>query len=221
MTERHHAERRPIQTSAVIVLGAEKCTSIPPPSPPTPSVSADGGSLCEPTDPFSLGDDEPSAEATATSRRLARGLHVLSIEAAALSNLSRLYESDGLARDGFDKAVRAIADQSAANGKLVVIGVGKSGHMQEAGGNAAESRYPIRVFAPDRGPPRGPGHCRPARRVAIHHLLGQDSRIITLDTPPRQSPSDHCAYIAHATRDVRAHQASSKHHPATGADPGV
>ncbi|KYK60388.1 hypothetical protein DCS_01525 [Drechmeria coniospora] len=123
MADRQAGERRPIQTSAVIVLGAEKCASIPPPSPPTPSISAYDGSLCEPTDSFSL------AEATATRRRLARGLHVLNIEADALTNLSKLYETDDAARDGFDKAVRTIATRSAASGKLVVIGVGKSGHI--------------------------------------------------------------------------------------------
>ncbi|PFH60699.1 hypothetical protein XA68_10498 [Ophiocordyceps unilateralis] len=119
------AEHRPIQTSAVIVLGVQKGPAEPPPSPPTPCISPDDGSLCEPASPFSLEhgrrEEGPSP--------MARGLHVLTTEAAALANLARLYETDTSARDGFDKAVRIVARRSAAQGKLVVVGVGKSGHI--------------------------------------------------------------------------------------------
>ena len=129
MSYRQPYEHRPIQTSAVIVLGAHKSPANPPPSPPTPSVSPDDGPLCEPPDPFTLGEQQGSRQAEAKARRLSRALHVLSTEAAALENLSQLYETDGVAQDGFNRAVEAITRQSAANGKLVVIGVGKSGHI--------------------------------------------------------------------------------------------
>jgi D-arabinose 5-phosphate isomerase GutQ len=54
---------------------------------------------------------------------------VLNTEAIALRNLSRLYETDAVARDGFNQTVQAIIRQQSTNGKLVVIGVGKSGHI--------------------------------------------------------------------------------------------
>lgn len=124
------ADHRPIQTSAVIVLGAQKAPAIPPPSPPTPCLSPHDKTLCEPTSPFSLGDGRPARQReAATDRRLTRGLHVLATEAAALADLARLYQEDAAARDGFDRAVQLIARRSAAGGKLVVIGVGKSGHI--------------------------------------------------------------------------------------------
>ncbi|PNY24035.1 arabinose 5-phosphate isomerase [Tolypocladium capitatum] len=129
MADRRQGEHRPIQTSAVIVLGARKRSAVPPPSPPTPCVSPYDGSLCELTDQFSLRDRSSSPQLQATESRLSRGLHVLSTEAAALANLARLYETDAVARDGFDRAVQVIARQGAAGGKLVVVGVGKSGHI--------------------------------------------------------------------------------------------
>lgn len=109
------------------MLGALKTEVIPPPSPPTPCVSPDVDTLCEPTTPFSLGE-LGQAEA-ASERRLSRGLHVLATEAAALADVARLYETDAGARHGFDGAVQLMARCSAAGGKLVVVGVGKSGHI--------------------------------------------------------------------------------------------
>ena len=63
------------------------------------------------------------------SRRLATAVHVLSTEATALSHLTRLYESDPLARQGFNDAVEAITRFRGDKGKLVICGVGKSGHI--------------------------------------------------------------------------------------------
>ncbi|RCI08558.1 hypothetical protein L249_8833 [Ophiocordyceps polyrhachis-furcata BCC 54312] len=114
-----------IQTSAVIVLGAQRGPAEPPPSPPTPCISPDDdGSLCEPLASSLLSFDDGR---TCADRRIGRGLHVLATEAAALANLSRLYETDTTARDSFAAAVRIVARQG--HGKLVVIGVGKSGHI--------------------------------------------------------------------------------------------
>lgn len=125
---RHQAEHRPIQTSAVIVLGATKCQSIPPPSPPTPSISPTSKTLCEPTDGFSLSLGPPE-EYNVKDRRLRNGLHVLNTEAAAVTNLSKLYEMDSVARTGFNESVQAITRQASTKGKLVIMGVGKSGHI--------------------------------------------------------------------------------------------
>lgn len=138
MADSHHrrqGELRPIQTSVVIVLGGPKAPEIRPPSPPTPCVSPYGydSSLCEPAGPFALAPaqqrQQQQQRGPAAERRLSRGLHVLKTEAATLASLARLYETDAAARDGFDGAVEAMVRQGAAGGKVVVIGVGKSGHI--------------------------------------------------------------------------------------------
>jgi D-arabinose 5-phosphate isomerase GutQ len=64
--------------------------------------------------------------------RLAAAVHVLSTEAAALASLTRLYATDAPARDAFSRAVGTIARPAPPHhprGKLVLIGVGKSGHI--------------------------------------------------------------------------------------------
>ena len=46
--------------------------------------------------------------------------------------LTKLYSTDDIARDGFNSAVEAITQrqgEEGKNGKVVVIGVGKSGHI--------------------------------------------------------------------------------------------
>lgn len=111
-----------------MVLGASKCAAIPPPSPPTPSISPPEAAFCEPIDPLSL-DLELQAERQTKDQRLRDGIHVLDIEAIALRNLTKLYETDPIARDGFNKAVGAITRHEVTKGKLVIIGVGKSGHI--------------------------------------------------------------------------------------------
>lgn len=62
---------------------------------------------------------------------LASAVHVLSIEATALSFLARLYQTDPVARSGFANAVAAISRSIARGGKLVVSGMGKSGKVGE------------------------------------------------------------------------------------------
>jgi D-arabinose 5-phosphate isomerase GutQ len=60
---------------------------------------------------------------------LATAVHVLGTEATALSCLTRLYETDPVAREGFTKAVDAITTCMEHRGKIVMCGVGKSGHI--------------------------------------------------------------------------------------------
>ena len=60
---------------------------------------------------------------------LATALHVIRTERNALTQLEGLYESDGIAQEGFAKSVNAITTSVCAGGKLVVIGVGKSGKI--------------------------------------------------------------------------------------------
>lgn len=71
-----------------------------------------------------LDDCQPSA-----GRRLRTAVHVLETEATALSCLTRLYETDPVARGGFDAAVQAITRYEMGTGKLVITGIGKSGHI--------------------------------------------------------------------------------------------
>lgn len=138
-------ERHPIQTSAVIVLGARQGPALPPPSPPTPCASPSDCALAEgPTGSFSLEESSlrqdadksrlapsPSShnDTIAMERRLRQGMHVLNTEASALANLSTLYETNSTARKGFDQAVQTIARRGLSGGKLVMVGVGKSGHI--------------------------------------------------------------------------------------------
>ncbi len=129
-------ECRPVQTSAVYVLGQAPFPAIPPPSPPSPITPEDTG-LCTPIEELCLDDAVSTATFPGRSlcdERLAGALHVLNTEATALHNLAQLYAKDAVARDGFHMAVEAItrtskAHQGTGSGKLVIIGVGKSGHI--------------------------------------------------------------------------------------------
>lgn len=62
-------------------------------------------------------------------QRLSSAVHVLGTEATALSCLAHLYETDPIAQAGFNAAVGAITRFEADKGKLVISGVGKSGHI--------------------------------------------------------------------------------------------
>lgn len=128
----HH---RPVQTSAVYIFGATQFPSIPPPSPPSP-VTPETSELCTPIEALDLDRDSPAEEVEEEEEevpeydeRLAGAVHVLSTEATALQSLTGLYATDRTVRDGFNKAVEAITRHQGEKGKLVVVGVGKSGHI--------------------------------------------------------------------------------------------
>lgn len=149
---------RPVHNSAVYVLGqSQHSPAIPPPSPPSPITPRDGSDLCETIEELSLDDDvvvDPSSmsppetpaspllsaydEKTAPSSpsltatqlfadRLSSAVHVLNTEATSLASLTQLYATDLAARAAFNAAVEIITSRS--RGKLVIIGVGKSGHI--------------------------------------------------------------------------------------------
>lgn len=126
-------EHHPIQTSAVLVLKAPQCAAVPPPSPPSPPVSPPEEEISDQFEELSLDapqDDTSSAVPSPNAeRRLSQAVHVLNTEAAALLGLTRFYETDPIARDGFNRAVEAITRHNGEKGKLVIIGVGKSGHI--------------------------------------------------------------------------------------------
>lgn len=58
---------------------------------------------------------------------LSRAVHVLSTAATALSQVTILYQSDHIAREGLLQAVECIRRVNDAGGKLLICGVGKSG----------------------------------------------------------------------------------------------
>ncbi|KAG0129497.1 hypothetical protein HOY82DRAFT_409702 [Tuber indicum] len=62
---------------------------------------------------------------------LSTAVRVLSTEAMALSCLSQLYATNPVARDGFVRAVEAISSAVVKGGKVIIIGVGKSGKIGE------------------------------------------------------------------------------------------
>lgn len=61
------------------------------------------------------------------TRLLSRAVNVLSTAATALSQVSILYQTDPVARDGLLRAVELLVNLNEAGGKLIICGVGKSG----------------------------------------------------------------------------------------------
>jgi D-arabinose 5-phosphate isomerase GutQ len=120
----------PVQNSEVYVLNAKSNVS----RPPTPSSPE-----CEPRamSPVSDMDDMPITppdvrdECSGQDECLSTAVHVLQTEATALSCLSRLYETDPVARGGFTQAAASITQSILKKGKLVISGVGKSGKIGE------------------------------------------------------------------------------------------
>ncbi|KAI0431139.1 SIS domain-containing protein [Xylaria sp. FL1042] len=125
-------EHHPVHNSEVFLLGLAPRPSVPPPSPPSPLTPTDAGSNT-PIEPLCLdgtGTATDVEDANSVARRRVTGaIHVLSTEATALRSLTQLYKSDATAAEGFDAAVEAIVQQCRERGKLVVTGVGKSGHI--------------------------------------------------------------------------------------------
>lgn len=74
------------------------------------------------TPPATIDDPE-------SARMLERAVYILSTEATALSYVTRLYQTDPIARSGLLRAVECIAKVTEAGGKLLVCGVGKSGYI--------------------------------------------------------------------------------------------
>ncbi|KAH8892540.1 SIS domain-containing protein [Thozetella sp. PMI_491] len=77
---------------------------------------------------MSLRADESSGRgSSAYEDRLGAAIHVLRTEANALQALTQLYSSDRTCRDGFFQTVEAITRHRNHEGKVVFVGVGKSG----------------------------------------------------------------------------------------------
>ncbi|RDL37645.1 SIS-containing protein [Venustampulla echinocandica] len=121
-------DHHPVQNSEVYLLNSTHPPSIPPPSPPSPATPCDE----HPPILDALGSITPPdiQETCSTfSQRLSNALHVLRTEATSLAHLTKLYETDPIARRGFNSAVEIITRFQGRKGKLVVSGIGKSGHI--------------------------------------------------------------------------------------------
>lgn len=126
-------DHHPVQTSAVFLLGgATQRPLVAPPSPPSPLTPSATGPAT-PIEDFCLNDsplDKAFAEETSrVNGRISGAIHVLNTEAASLRNLTTLYETDAVIGAGFSSAIDAITRHRGQKGKVVVIGVGKSGHI--------------------------------------------------------------------------------------------
>ncbi|KAI3396906.1 hypothetical protein diail_11519 [Diaporthe ilicicola] len=146
----------PVHNSAVYILGHEQHAPVVPPlSPPSPVTPSNGPDLCMPIEELSLDNDvvvpgpaspslpetpstprtsefdDQSASSELFDDRLANAIHVLNTEATSLASLTHLYSSDPVARLAFSSAVDIITSRQkgSSRGKLVIIGVGKSGHI--------------------------------------------------------------------------------------------
>ncbi|CAF9915442.1 MAG: hypothetical protein ALECFALPRED_010197 [Alectoria fallacina] len=85
-----------------------------------------------PTSPLSsaaMSDAGGSIDETGSRDALATALHVIRTERDALTQLESRYESDVIAQEGFANSVDAISTSINSGGKLVVVGVGKSGKI--------------------------------------------------------------------------------------------
>lgn len=116
------ARALPLLTPAADDMAAKLGTA-PPLAPSSPSLHTRKRARSEAlplTPPLAASD----AEGT---RLLSRAVNVLSTAATALSQVTLLYQSDHVARDGLLQAVQVLTRVNEAGGKLIVCGVGKSG----------------------------------------------------------------------------------------------
>jgi len=123
--DHHH----PVKNSEVYLLNSTHAPSIAPPSPPSPPspITPCERGLSPPLDdlitPFDLEENCPSH-----SQYLDDALHVMDTAESSLSHPRRVYSTDHIARSGFVQAVELISSHG-ERGKVVVIAVGKSGHV--------------------------------------------------------------------------------------------
>ncbi|KAI0179230.1 SIS domain-containing protein [Hypoxylon sp. FL1284] len=126
-------EHHPVHNSEVYLLGLTPRLEVPPPSPPSPLTAreSESSSAIEELDLDNTGDDfkEELETDLLAKQRLSGAVHVLNTEATALRDLTQLYRTDAAAAQGFNEAVGAITRHNGKRGKLVIIGVGKSGHI--------------------------------------------------------------------------------------------
>ncbi|KAI0017466.1 SIS domain-containing protein [Xylariomycetidae sp. FL0641] len=129
-------EHHPVHNSEVYLLGLAPRPTEPPPSPPSPltPLASDPVDTSSAIEQLCLDEVEGSQRVIESSRpllgqRISGAVHVLNTEATALRALTTLYKTNPIAAEGFDAAVETITSHCHRQGKLVIIGVGKSGHI--------------------------------------------------------------------------------------------
>ena len=122
-------EHHPVTNSEVYLMNSSHAPSMPPPSPPSPATPCERDISPPLEDVMSITPSDIRDSCPSSDQRLSTAVHVLGTEATALSYLTRLYETDPIARAGFNLAVQAITRFQGDKGKLVICGIGKSGHI--------------------------------------------------------------------------------------------
>ncbi|CAK7267031.1 hypothetical protein SEPCBS119000_002335 [Sporothrix epigloea] len=129
--------------------------------------------------------DSASANLPASSAaaRLAGAVHVLGTEAAALQSVAQLYATSPAARDGFHQAVDAIVQTQTARpkGKLVVVGVGKSGHIaRKLVATFNSLAVPASFLHPTEALHGDLGHIQPHDALLFITYSGKTQELVTL-----------------------------------------
>src|SRR4051794_14459709 len=111
--QRQQRPVQPVHNSEVYLL-RQMCptfSTIAPLSPPSPITPEEDDFCGDNIEALTLTQPAIAVcdEKLSIEKRLSNAVHVLSTEAAALKNLTALYSSDRIARDGFNRAVEAIA----------------------------------------------------------------------------------------------------------------
>ncbi|KAK7754006.1 hypothetical protein SLS62_004105 [Diatrype stigma] len=133
------AEPIPIQELCLDDAAIDPSTALDSTTTTTITTTTDGSSSS------SSHDSSSSSRSLVAKQRLSTAIHVLNTEATALRDLVRLYETDRVAAAGFDAAIQTIITATrparqnrdwgrdrgsgSGGGKLVLVGVGKSGHI--------------------------------------------------------------------------------------------
>ncbi|KIH94487.1 sugar isomerase [Sporothrix brasiliensis 5110] len=128
----------------------------------------------------SVSGKAPASSATA---RLAGAVHVLSTEATALQSVAQLYATSPAAQDGFHQAVEAIVrtQTSQPPGKLVVVGVGKSGHIgKKLVATFNSLAVPASFLHPTEALHGDLGHIRPHDALLFITYSGKTQELVTL-----------------------------------------
>jgi hypothetical protein len=108
---------------AAIIDNAQHAPASPIPLQKRKRASSETQPLTQPLTP-PLSDCSRAPEGT---RLLSRAVNVLTTAATALAQVSILYGTDPVAREGLLQAVELITSINEAGGKLIICGVGKSG----------------------------------------------------------------------------------------------
>ncbi|KAI9675146.1 MAG: hypothetical protein M1829_003506 [Trizodia sp. TS-e1964] len=138
-----------------------------------------------------------------TESVLSTAVHVLLTEATALSHLSRLYQTEPIARNGFVNAVNCVAASIRNGGKLVIAGVGKSGKVGEklvatmnSLGILTVFLHPVEALHGDLGSVRQVSDKRQQNGWKSSQLMGYKNDTILLITFSGRTP-ELCALIPH------------------------